>query len=546
MRTTVSINNMKIGWRLGGGFGLVLLLSLILSILDISNHRMLAELTAKLYRHPFTVATSAIHIEAELLKIENSVKDVMLATSAVEVDQAVANIDMCEEAVYRDFEVLLERFLGDQEEVKHTLDLVKEWKPIRDEVIAHMRADERDQAKAVMAGKQAKHVEAIKQGITDVIDYARAKAEWFRQGAEETGKQALRNTYLVLALASIASVALAVFITRSVSSPIRASVAFLTRISQGNLTQGVPEALRDRKDEAGDLARTMQSMTESLRTQIRAISESTNVLGSSTNEISASATQVAAGAQETATAVAQTTATVEEVKQGAHLTSQKSKAVAEGAKEGLQMAHSGLKASGTVAEGMTRINEQMDSIADTIAKLGEQCEAIGEITSTVDDIAEQSNLLAVNAAVEAAKAGEHGKGFTVVAQEIRNLAEQSKQATKQVQGILKDIQKATAAAVMATELGSKAVAMATKESTSANESIQALSGSFTEAAQSAGQIAASTQEQLIGMDQVALAMESIKGTSQQNVASMKQLESAALALKDIGQNLTGLVARYKV
>jgi methyl-accepting chemotaxis protein len=179
-------------------------------------------------------------------------------------------------------------------------------------------------------------------------------------------------------------------------------------------------------------------------------------------------------------------------------------------------------------------------------KLGEQSQAIGEITATVDDIAEQSNLLAVNAAVEAAKAGEHGRGFAVVAQEIKSLAEQSKQATKQVRSILNDIQKATGAAVMATEKGSKVVDQGLNESARASELIQALSASFTDAAQSAGQIAASTQEQLTGMDQVAMAMENIKEASQQNVTSMRQLEVAAQTLKEIGHKFTESVGRYKV
>ncbi len=97
--------------------------------------------------------------------------------------------------------------------------------------------------------------------------------------------------------------------------------------------------------------------------------------------------------------------------------------------------------------GMNRIREQMEGIAESIVRLSEQSQAIGEIIATVNDLAEQSNLLAVNAAIEAAQAGEQGKGFAVVAQEVRSLAEQSKQATAQVRGILSDIQKATSAAV---------------------------------------------------------------------------------------------------
>jgi methyl-accepting chemotaxis protein len=299
------------------------------------------------------------------------------------------------------------------------------------------------------------------------------------------------------------------------------------------------------KEPTGILA-SIGKMVENLQSQIRDLRDAANVLTSSASEISASVTQVTSGAQETATAVTETTATVEEVKQGTHLTSQKSKAIADNAQQGLQMAHAGRKATETVTEGMVRINDQMTSIAGTIMKLGEQSQAIGEITATVDDIAEQSNLLAVNAAVEAAKAGEHGRGFAVVAQEIKSLAEQSKQATKQVRSILNDIQKATGAAVMATEKGSKVVDQGLNESARASELIQALSASFTDAAQSAGQIAASTQEQLTGMDQVAMAMENIKEASQQNVTSMRQLEVAAQTLKEIGHKFTESVGRYKV
>src|SRR5262249_1331739 len=157
--------------------------------------------------------------------------------------------------------------------------------------------------------------------------------------------------------------------------------------------------------------------------------------------------------------------------------------------------------------------------AENIMRLSEQGQAISEIIATVDDLAAQSNLLAVNAAIEAAKAGEHGRGFSVVAQEVKNLAEQSKHATTQVCGILSDIQKATGNAVMATEQSSKAVEDGVKQSTQAGESIQQLAGNVNISAQAATQIAATNQQQFVGMDQVASAMENIKLASTQVVAS---------------------------
>lgn len=279
---------------------------------------------------------------------------------------------------------------------------------------------------------------------------------------------------------------------------------------------------------------------------INAIRETAGTLASASAEILATTTQVASGAAETATAVSETTTTVEEVKQTAQVSSQKANYVAESAQKAAQVSQAGKKAVNETIDGMHQIREQMESIAESIVRLSEQSQAIAGIIDTVNDFADQSNLLAVNAAIEAAKAGEQGKGFGVVAQEVKSLAVQSKQATAQVRAILNDIQKATSAAVMAIEQGSKAVAAGVKQSTDAGESIRVLTESIAEAAQAATQIAASSQQQLVGMDQVALAMENIKQASTQNVASTRQTETAAQSLHELGQKLKQLVERYKV
>jgi len=284
-------------------------------------------------------------------------------------------------------------------------------------------------------------------------------------------------------------------------------------------------------------------LTRSITRQLR---ETIAQLSSSSAEILAMTTQVASGAAETATAVSETTTTVEEVKQTAQVSSQKAKYVSETAQKASQTSQAGRKSVEGAMEGMGRIREQTESIAESIVRLSEQSQAIGEIIATVNDLAEQSNLLAVNASIEAAKAGEQGKGFAVVAQEVKSLAEQSKQATAQVRTILNDIQKATSAAVLATEQGSKAVETGARQSTEAGESIRLLADSIVEAAQAATQIAASSQQQLVGMDQVALAMENIKQASTQNAASTKQAEMAAQNLHELGQKLKQMVDRYQV
>jgi methyl-accepting chemotaxis protein len=312
-------------------------------------------------------------------------------------------------------------------------------------------------------------------------------------------------------------------------------------IAAGDLRVNVrPQSDRDA------LGNAFASMVENLRQVTTDLAEGVNVLGAAASEISASTTQLAASASESAAAVSETTTTVEEVRQTAQLSSQKAKYVADSAQKAAQISQSGRKSTEEVGAGMVRIRQQMDAIAASMGRLGEQSQVIGQIIATVEDLAAQSNLLAVNAAIEAAKAGEQGKGFNVVAQEVKSLAEQSRQATNQVRTILGDIQKATAVAVLATEQGSKAVEAGARQSDVAGESIQALAGSVTEAAQAATQIAASSQQQLVGVDQVATAMESIKQASTQNVASAKQLETAARNLNDLGQRLKRTVERYKL
>jgi len=279
-------------------------------------------------------------------------------------------------------------------------------------------------------------------------------------------------------------------------------------------------------------------LTRSITRQLR---EAISQLSTSSGEIVAMTTQVATGATETATAVSETTTTVEEVKQTSQVASQKAKYVSDTAQRSAQVSKTGKASVDETIEGMSHIKEQTDSIAQSIVKLSEQSQAIGEIIATVNELAEQSNMLAVNAAIEAAKAGEQGKGFAVVAQEVKSLAEQSKQATVQVRVILSDIQKATHTAVMATEQGTKAVESAVKQSSSTGEAIRGLSDSIAEAAQAASQIAASSQQQLVGMDQVAMAMENIKQASTQNVAATKQAEQAARNLNELGHRLRSLI-----
>ena len=278
---------------------------------------------------------------------------------------------------------------------------------------------------------------------------------------------------------------------------------------------------------------------------LETIREGVNVLGSSTQQILASTSQLARTATESASSVTETTATAEEMRQTAHVSSREARRVAATAQRTAEISRAGQVATEASAAGMRRIREEMESIAGSMLQLNEQSQAIGEIIAAVDEISEQSNLLAVNAAIQAAGAGEHGRGFAVVADEMKYLAGQSRQATRQVRTILSDIQTATGAAAMTTEQASKAVDSGVRESADAGRSIVELAAQIGDAARAAAQIAVSAEQQLTGMDHVARAMQQIKEASLQNVEQASQLEHSARALNVLGQQLKELVARYQ-
>jgi methyl-accepting chemotaxis protein len=379
----------------------------------------------------------------------------------------------------------------------------------------------------------------------DFILHNKEHAKIFYNEAHEGQERARKTMYSLGALCIILSLLIVIYLTLGITKPLNLTVHAAKKIAAGDLTIDTA-TFEKRNDEVGILNLAFIQMIEKLRSSIKDINEAVNLLGSSASEILAATTQVASGSAETATAISETTTTVEEVRQASQLSSQKASRVSENAQQVVQVTHTGQKAVDETVSGIHEIQSQMESIANTIVRLSEQSQQIGGIIASVTDVADQSNLLAVNAAIEAAKAGEQGKGFAVVAQEIKDLAQQSKQATIQVRNILSDIQKATSAAVMATEQGSKAVENGVKQSSQAGEAIKKLAESSSKAVEAATQIVASSQQQSVGMDQIGLAMQNINQAGTENAASMVQAEKAAKGLNELGQKLKLLVEQYKI
>jgi methyl-accepting chemotaxis protein len=572
----------SIGSKLWTGFISILLVLMVVGGISYMNTAKLTE-TAQWVTHTYKVLTKLRELLSTLQDAETGQRGYIITGEERYLEPyqaALRNVDkpllelkqltVDNQAQQRRLETIGRLVVGKLDELKETIDLrrSKGLEAARTVVVSDKGKKLMDQLRAVAREMEDQENELLKH-------------------REEEARISSQNTVRSIIFGSLFGWALTIgaglFLTRHISRPLKEIAGIAERIASGDLSMTL--AVSHRIDEVGVLmrmfARMLQSLQEmagiakqiaegdltvqvkpqsdkdtlgnafaamvnNLRKLTLEIRDGMNILASSSTEILATTTQVAAGSAETATAVSETTATVEEVKQTVQLANQKAKLVSDSAQQVAKVSQTGRQAVDELIAGMDRIREQTASAAESIVRLSEQSQVIGEIILTVNDLAEQSNLLAVNAAIEAAKAGDQGKGFAVVAQEIKSLAEQSKQATAQVRSILGDIQKATGAAVMATDLSGKAVDAGVQQSDAAGEAIRLLAESIVEAAQAALQIAASSQQQLVGMDQVALAMENIKQASTQNMAGTRQAEAAAQNLHELGLKLKQLVERYKI
>lgn len=259
------------------------------------------------------------------------------------------------------------------------------------------------------------------------------------------------------------------------------------------------------------------------------------------SEILAGTSQQVSGSSQQAAAVQETVATVDELVQTAEQSAERARTVADRAQRAAEVAQNGMQAVSDSADGMSAIRRQVDATAQTVLSLAERAQAISAIVEAVDDIAGQTHLLALNAAIEAARAGDEGRGFSVVAGEVRSLADQSRRATGEVTQILGEIQQGTNTAVMATEEGSKRVVEGSSRVEQAGGTIRELADNVAAAALAGEQIAAASTQQAIVTAQISEAMRNIDDVMEHNAASAQQAEQAARDLSRVALELKQLV-----
>lgn len=320
---------------------------------------------------------------------------------------------------------------------------------------------------------------------------------------------------------------------------------FIEEVAEGNLRNNLALDSNTNED-LYKLGNNLNEMVVGLRTMALQIRDTVASIATAATQIQAATTQQSATTAEQDAAVTQTVATVEEVRVTVQQSAERAQTVASTAQQSVAVSRDGQQAVVDTVKGMDSIRHRVSDIAENILMLSERTQQIGEIIDTVNALADQSKLLALNASIEAARAGEEGKGFAVVAMEVRQLAEQSREATARVRSILSEIQQATNTAVMVTEEGSKGAESGMEMAQRAGEAIRNLAATIEEAAQSALQIAASTNQQSNGMDQLAAAMTQIQQATAQTAASARQTEQSIRELNEMSRRLELAAARYEL
>ena len=325
--------------------------------------------------------------------------------------------------------------------------------------------------------------------------------------------------------------------------PIEESSRVLARLGQGDLTARMDGEYK------GDfvlLKESINKLGNDFGNTIAEVIEAVSATASASTQISSSTEEMAAGVQEQSSQTTEVAGAVEEMTKTIIETASNSTAAAETAKNSGKVAKDGGAVVLETVEGMNRIAEVVNSAAGTVKELGKSSDQIGEIVQVIDDIADQTNLLALNAAIEAARAGEQGRGFAVVADEVRKLAERTTKATKEIATMIKQIQKDTQGAVESIEAGTVEVEKGKELAGRAGSALNEIIEGSNKVVDMVNQVAAAGEEQSTTAEQISRNIESISSVTHQSAAGVQQIARAAEDLNRLTDNLQQLVSRFKI
>jgi methyl-accepting chemotaxis protein len=398
-------------------------------------------------------------------------------------------------------------------------------------------------AATMFMGQAEEKYLVLAQGLGALMSVEQRLSATTYQGSRSNGRLVLTALVASIALSLVATVALSWFINRVIMRPIRSTVEVLGFLAAGDLTRRIEVSTRD---EIGAMAEDMNRFIASLHRTMDQIANTSGQVATASSQLMATAERIAAGTGEVASQ-AETVATADEemsttsgdIAHNCQLAVEEARRAALSAQNGAAVVDKTVAVMGEIAAGV-------QAAAQTVEGLGARSDQIGAIIGTIEDIADQTNLLALNAAIEAARAGEQGRGFAVVADEVRALAERTTKATREIGGMIQSIQGETKEAVAAMSQGEKQVKAGTMEASKSGAALREIQEQVDTVVLQINQVATAAEEQTATTREISTNMCRITQLVQETLEGSQESASAASQLSGNAQELQALVRQFKL
>lgn len=536
--------NLRIGTRLIGCFLIVALIALTIGIFGYVKIVELTNDSRSLYQYGVEAVDKIGDLSTAFHQLRVNTRDIVTATEQKELERYAEQIEKFSKEIEETFNVLA-KALPDAEAKKlydACVTAHKAYEPHLSKIVELAMAHKDAEAVAYMKGDASKAVQTEVATIDALNNHLVKAAREIADANAVVGKRAGMIMIGLAILGAIVAFILGFLISRTITVPVAAIVHQVQKVAEGDLRIQV-EYRSD--DEIGSLAEAFRTMVESLRTIIDQVSETSNQVSSAAAQLTATAEQIATGAEEVA-AQAGTVATAgEEMSATSGDIALNCQMAAEGSREASSTATSGAEVVNATVQVMGKIATRVQETAKTVERLGASSDQIGEIIGTIQDIADQTNLLALNAAIEAARAGEQGRGFAVVADEVRALAERTTKATREIGEMIKAIQSETRSAVSAMEEGVREVESGTSEAAKSGDALKAILEQVNSVTMQINQVATAAEEQTATTSEISNNIHQITDVVQETAKGAQESASAAAQLSRTAEGLQCLVQKFK-
>ncbi len=538
-------NNLNVGAKLLAAFVLVAVISGVVGIIGITRNRQIAEADRMMYEKLAVPLGDLAVIAESFQRVRINLRDVVSATNETERREALNTIQKLRDTIAPHLESY-EKSMSNDEQRR----LFEQFKEARKTYVGHIatiiRLDTENreaEALALMHG-QAKQAALRYQELSEkLIKNMEQQGKLILQQNENTAGNAFLLMVCFVAANIIIAVVLGLYISRMITAPLNEAVRVATAIGAGDLNVDVRVTSGD---ETGRLMQALRTMVDNLRNIINQVSATSSQVAAASSQLHATAERIATGAEEVV-AQASTVATAgEEMSATSGDIAQNCQMAAEGAQRASASAQNGAEVVEKTVAVMGQIAAKVQESARTVESLGTRSDQIGAIIGTIEDIADQTNLLALNAAIEAARAGEQGRGFAVVADEVRALAERTTRATREIGEMIKAIQGETKDAVAAMEQGVGQVEAGTVEASRSGDALRDILEQVNSVAMQVSQIATAAEEQTATTGEIASNMQQITEVVQQTSHGAQESATAAAQLSTNAEELQRLVQQFRL